>query len=264
MENLNSQTSKIMDRFTQEQLIDIINIFETNSTKKAAPPLYQRYGIRLKEARILYAELVQVGLARDHLKDKWTIEQTNKLKNLVKEGYDITEIAHFFNKTGKTVKNKIIKEFGCIPFIELPGEEWRDSFTLNGYQISNKGRVRDEESNRVYKGGVNANGYPVFKMIPIHRLVAEVFIPNPDNKPIVDHIDTNKTNNDVNNLRWVTQEENMRNEQTRENLHKGKERNRNMRKANSLIEQALELVPDKLELIQLVIQANLPNTENNL
>ena len=90
-------------------------------------------------------------------------------------------------------------------------------------------------------------------MIPIHRLVAEVYIPNPDNKPIVDHIDTDKTNNDVNNLRWVTQEENMRNEQTRENMRQGKEKQRILRDAAALIEQALDLVPDKLELIQLVL-----------
>lgn len=43
----------------------------------------------------------------------------------------------------------------------------------------------------------------------VHRLVAEAFIPNPDNLPEVDHIDNNPQNNNVNNLQWVSREQNM-------------------------------------------------------
>lgn len=249
----------MIEKFTKEQLEDIINIFETNSTRKAVPPLRKRYGIGIEEARILYSELVQAGLSRDHLRDKWTIEQTNKLKSLVEQGYDISEISDIFKKDndaikGKdAIKRKVIKVFGCVPIIELPGEEWRDSLSLEGYQISNKGRIKNIVTNRVYKGPINVYGYPMFNSIPIHRLVAEAFLPNPDNKPFVDHIDTDRANNDVSNLRWVTQEENMRNEQTRENIRKSREKTRKTNEAIALIEQALELVPDKLELIQLIL-----------
>ena len=54
--------------------------------------------------------------------------------------------------------------------------------------------------------------------IRIHRLVAELFVKNPDNKPIVDYIDGNKTNNNAKNLRWVTNSENIRNENTYNDL----------------------------------------------
>lgn len=54
----------------------------------------------------------------------------------------------------------------------------------------------------------------------VHRLIAETFIPNPDNKPFVDHIDRNRQNNNVSNLRWVTAEENQNN--TNRNRPEGK------------------------------------------
>lgn len=67
----------------------------------------------------------------------------------------------------------------------------------------------------------NSNGYKqvkirlwdknVNKCIKIHILVAKHFIPNPDNKPYIDHIDTNTFNNNVENLRWVTPKENTHN-----------------------------------------------------
>ena len=56
---------------------------------------------------------------------------------------------------------------------------------------------------------------PYRKGCSIHRLVAETFIPNPENKPTVDHINGNKLDNRVVNLRWVTQKENNNNPNTR-------------------------------------------------
>jgi len=63
------------------------------------------------------------------------------------------------------------------------------------------------------KGGyqrivLNVNGGKVAKLI--HRLVAETYLPNPNNLPEVDHLDCNKLNNDISNLEWVTTEENKR------------------------------------------------------
>lgn len=104
---------------------------------------------------------------------------------------------------------------------------WIEGFE-DSYQISNLGRVysfpRIDTLNRVQGGGylstsVNPSGYVVVTLNKdgahstyyIHRLVAQAFIPNPANKPEVDHIDGNKQNNNVFNLRWATKKENMNN-----------------------------------------------------
>lgn len=56
------------------------------------------------------------------------------------------------------------------------------------------------------------------KSVAVHRLVAEAFIENPENKNCIDHIDTNKENNNVGNLRWVTYKENTNNPSTLEEV----------------------------------------------
>lgn len=64
-------------------------------------------------------------------------------------------------------------------------------------------------------GCLNTIGYRVvrirYKLYLVHRLVAETFIPNPENKPEVDHIDRNRSNNSLKNLRWVFRIVNQRN-----------------------------------------------------
>ena len=88
-----------------------------------------------------------------------------------------------------------------------------------GYQ-SLKGKIRKETSSKGYRRiRLSKDGKQTTYLV--HRLVARAFIPNPENKAEVDHIDTNPANNRVENLRWTTKLENSRNPLTRKNKSDG-------------------------------------------
>lgn len=84
------------------------------------------------------------------------------------------------------------------------------------YTISNTGVVTNIVTNYVKRSHVGANGYPALslvnngyaKTLTIHRLLALHFLPNPENKRTVNHIDGVKTNNSLSNLEWATDQEN--------------------------------------------------------
>lgn len=135
-----------------------------------------------------------------------------------------------------------------INSIKLEGEEWRDVVGYEGfYMVSSYGRFvslsrkvptsygyritkpklikpSEHKSTGYLRVTLSKNGIHV--SIHAHRLVASSFIPNPYAKPMIDHLDRNKHNNRINNLRWCTLSENMNNPLTVEhcrNMNLGRE-----------------------------------------
>ena len=107
-------------------------------------------------------------------------------------------------------------EFKWIKHIDkdLYGEIWKTIKSYKNYKISNLGRIKNKNNELLHPSGL------IYKMIGlqknkkskkycIHKLVAGAFIPNPDNKKEVNHIDHNKHNNKLSNLEWVTHRENI-------------------------------------------------------
>ena len=103
--------------------------------------------------------------------------------------------------------------------MEANREYWRAVSVFTNYEVSSVGRIRNSKTGRVLKNQTRKDGYVGVllskdgksKNLLTHRLVALAFIENPLEKPDVDHIDRNRANNSIDNLRWSTTSENLMN-----------------------------------------------------
>lgn len=129
---------------------------------------------------------------------------------------------------------------------DMPGEVWKDIPDWEGYyQVSNFARAKSVARINIHKDGsvhfikerirkqsgsgpgrkylgFSSYGKGVPRRIYLHKAVATAFIDNPDNKPCIDHINTNTFDNRVENLRWVTITENANNPLTKQHISKVK------------------------------------------
>ena len=153
--------------------------------------------------------------------DKETKQKLRKFK-------DANEAAVFINKDKqKVIASKIrcvangdrLSTYGYYweyePYPSIEGELWKDITFIpeaNGYEISSEGRLRNSKGTMFF-GHKDDNGYIRVcineKLYRMHILVAKAFLPNPEDKPHVNHKDGVRDNNKLENLEWVTRSENM-------------------------------------------------------
>lgn len=134
----------------------------------------------------------------------------NKLNNNVNNLEWIT----YSDNTKHWKNNSEIKRSPTIYYTEdLPGENWAE---YKNYYVSSCGRIRHKTKNNLLKPSITCGYYKVrlsekgmVEDVMIHKLVYQLFCGAIDDKKVIDHIDGNKLNNNINNLRQITLSENV-------------------------------------------------------
>lgn len=187
-------------------------------------------------------------------------------ENFIDNPHNYTKVEHIDgNKSNNNSTNlKWVKQLKRNDIEEhIEDEEWKITTEDNNYEVSNKSNIRNKHTKQLMKTR-NINGYSIVSIgdnnLLVHRIVAKAFIPNPENKPSVDHIDKNRSNNCVENLRWATSKEQCENRN-----HKGKQKTAQDRKIwriNIDNENDKVLYNNIEEVIDFIIEKNLTKTIN--
>jgi hypothetical protein len=132
------------------------------------------------------------------------------------------------NELHKQIKNVMIKMNANLKQIN-DIERWKIIEGYSNYSVSTHGRVQNDDTGKILAQRTSKYGYKcigLYKnntqvMCFVHRLIATAFIANLKHKPFIDHIDNNRINNDIKNLRWSTNSENQMNKAKQSNNTSG-------------------------------------------
>lgn len=249
---------------SEEQELFFIDTWENNRCDTARVILHDKLGLGLEPIRIIAQKLREEGKIRNKRERKYSEKEALAFKEDYENGRTLKEIAEAHHVGVKGVR-KYLKELygGKLPQIKatLEGEIWKDIEGCPTHQVSNMGRIYVKSINMIIYG-YKMQGYRYVQLKDdsgksqaraVHRLVAQAFIPNPENKSEVDHIDSNPQNNKATNLRWVDHEDQYKNRETQKKMQLAHERLQKTWKLKPLIKKMLEIEPDKLELVKTII-----------
>lgn len=244
-----------LKKMTGEQESHICDVIDNNNYIDSIRILSKEFNIPYNAFSKVYSKIRKSGKTRNKRTNRWSKAEDDTIKQMIESGHSVLEIASSLKKHPDSMRKKIIRMYGCVPVVNIEDEVWKKVDDSN-YEISNFGRFRRIGRRRLIEGSIS-EGYIQVAINGVtqrvHRLVAKAFIPNPEGKEMVDHIDGNRTNNHVSNLRWVTAEENSNNIHRLKLLSEQAEK----RKTDKFINDSLKAIFDtglsKLELIQMII-----------
>ena len=198
----------------------ILDLYNTNNT---ILNISNQYKVSHNTIRAILKNHFGINSRKNNL---FTIEDHKKILDLYKNGYTLDKIAEIFNTSQSVISHSLLtKKSEDQPkkiLIEYNEDIniWKPIIidNINYPYYINQFCIIKNLKNKLMKPMLTLNGYHsvvlrsecgVRLAIFIHRILALLFIPNPTNKPFVNHIDGNKLNNNIDNLEWCTHRENM-------------------------------------------------------
>ena len=112
-----------IDKMTEQQERRIIEIVDNSPKAGYYKLLAAEFGIPQRAVRFVYNKLRSEGKLRDKVHNRWSSKEIESIQQKIEEGHSILEISIALNKHASSIRKKVRELYGCIPVIEITGEE---------------------------------------------------------------------------------------------------------------------------------------------